>query len=454
MEVEDIQFKKMTETPINKLILSLAGPTIVSMMITAIYNTADTYFVSKLGTSAAGAVGVVFSLMAILQAIGFTIGRGAGSEISTLLGEKKNKEANEVASSGFISGIVIGLIIMIVGIILVNPLMKLLGATKGILPYAVNYAKYILLAAPMMITTFVLNNYLRSEGKASLAMIGIASGSILNIVLDPLFIYTFNLGISGAALATAVGQFVGTCILLSIYLRRKTVIKISVNNISKRIKVYLEILRYGFPSLCRQGLSSISSVILNVSAASYGDSAVAAMSIVTKIVMLLFSVLIGIGQGYQPVVGYNYGAKKYKRVKESFCFTTKIGTIFMLILGIVSFYFAPNIINLFIKNDVEVLKIGTIAIRMQCLALPFISLSLVCNMTFQSIGQTTIASLLSACRQGIFFIPLILILPNFLGITGIEMTQPIADIFTFSICFVFTLRFFRQLNVLNEECYN
>ena len=317
MQNDQAQFIKMTETPVHKLITSLAIPTIIIMLVTAIYNIADTFFVAKLGTSASGAVGIVFSLMAIIQAIGFTLGMGSGSLISRLLGAKKNEKANEMASTGFFTAIIFGVLLALFGIINLDALMKDLGSSDSILPLAKNYAKYILIAAPVMCASFVLNNILRSEGKARFAMVGIASGSIINIFLDPILIFKFDMGISGAAIATMVSQMISFLILLSSVLIGVTISKLSIKYMSKKFSTYCLIIKTGLPSFTRQGLASISTVLLNLCAVGYGDAAVAALSIFSKIFMFIFSAVIGFGQGFQPVVGYNYGAEKYDRVRES-----------------------------------------------------------------------------------------------------------------------------------------
>ena len=438
------QYEKMTRTPLAKLITSLAIPTIISMLITGFYNAADTYFVSKLGTSASGATGIVFSLMTLIQAVSFCIGMGSGSTISRRLGAQRKKEADMIGSSGLLFGILFGLMLVIFGNLFIEPLMKLLGSTPTILPYAKDYAKYILIASPFMSASFILNNMLRSEGKANLSMMGIATGAIINIALDPLFIFVFKLGLSGAAIATGISQFISFIILFSFYLRKKTVINISVDNFSKDIITYLMILRNGLPSFCRQGLASISTVALNFNAALYGDMAVAAMSIVGKVFMLIFSVLIGYGQGYQPVVGYNYGAKKYERVKDAFKFTLKAGTIILTILAVIGFILSPNIIKAFI-NDEKVIEIGTHALRYQCMVMPIMTLGVLSNMTFQCVGKPWQATFLSSCRQGIYFLPLILILPRVFGITGVEITQPLADVCTFLTSVPFIFSFIKKL---------
>ena len=444
-EKEDAQYQKMTQTPIYKLIPTLAVPTIISMLATALYNMADTYFVSKLGTSASGAVGILFSMMALIQAVGFTIGMGSGTQISRLLGKKKQEYAEAVSASAILNGLVMGVLIAVVGMCFTEQIVRLLGATETIVPYAVDYARYIFLATPMMITCFVLNNQLRSEGKAKYSMIGILAGGLLNVALDPLFIFTFRFGISGAAIATALSQTVSMILLFLPFIRKKTVLKLSVRHISAKPCVYFDILKFGLPSLFRQGLASVASVLLNRSAAEYGDSAVAAMSIVGKVFMVLFSVLIGFGQGYQPVVGYNYGAGNQKRVREAFWFTLKLGTAAMAVFGVLSYIFAPQMIQLFLKEDREVTEIGTMALRMQSIAMPLMALGVVSNMTFQAVGKTISATFLTSMRQGIFFIPLIWLLPGWLGILGVEIAQPIADAVTFVFCIPYMVVFLRRL---------
>lgn len=437
----------MIQAPVGGLVISLAVPTIISMLVTSIYNMADTYFVSKLGTSASGAVGVVFALMAIIQAIGFTVGMGSGSLISRLLGAHRTDEASRVAASGFYMSLLFGALLATAGLLFLDPLMRGLGATATILPYARDYAQYILFAAPVMTTSFVLNNILRAEGQARLAMVGITAGGILNCGLDPLFIFVFKMGIAGAALATALSQLISMLILLSCFVRNRTVCKLSLPKLSRTPDTYLQILKNGLPSFCRQGLASISTVALNVNAAVYGDAAVAAMSIVGKIFMFIFSVTLGIGQGYQPVLGYNYGARNFRRVREAFFFTLKTCIVFMAACSIGGFAAAPFLMKLFIATDPDVIAIGSKALRAQCLTMPLIPLGVMCNMTFQSIGKSWTATFLAAARQGIFFLPSILILPRLLGLTGVQITQPLADACTFLCCIPFTIHFFRELKI-------
>ena len=438
-------YKMMTETPVPRLIWRLAIPTIISMLVSSIYNTADTFFVSQLGTSAAGAVGVVFSVMAIIQAIGFTIGMGAGNILSRQLGAKEDEAATITASTGFAFALVLSLLLSIFGIAFQKDLMRLLGATETILPYAEAYAEYIFLGCPVMCLSFVMNNYLRAEGKAMYGMIGITIGGVLNIFLDPIFIFTLGFGTAGAAMATALSQLISFCILLSFFLRGKSSVRISLMKVSKDIKLYLKIVLTGLPTLMRQGLASIASVALNVAAAAFGDAAVAAMSITGRIMMFAFSAMLGFGQGFQPVSSFNYGAKRFDRVRLATKYTAFVGTILMLCVSALCIILAPVIMKAFRKDDLEVIAIGVYALRAQALLLPLTGIVTATNMGLQSTGNAVPATVLAMARQGIFFIPLILILPGFAGLKGVALSQPISDGLTFIIALFFFASFLRML---------
>lgn len=451
MQQNDAQHQKMTETTIAKLVLTLAVPTIISMLVTSIYNVADAYFVSKLGTSATGAIGIVFSLMAVIQAIGFTVGMGAGSTISRLLGKKEEEQAQKIASSAFCASVVLGVLLSVPGLLFLEKLMLLLGATETMLPYAMDYARYILYVAPVTSAGFVLNNLLRAEGKTKPAMVGMVAGGVLNIALDPLFIFSFEMGVEGSAIATAISQVISFLILLYFYIRRKTIIRFSIGKIAREFSVYKAFLKDGMPSLFRQGLASVATVALNHVAAGQGDAAVAAMSIVGKIFMVVYCILIGFGQGYQPVAGYNYGAKEYARVKSAFRFTVWVGTAGMTLLGIGLYAMTPWLIRQFVPEDASVTEIGVAALRMQSAVLPFTALGVACNMTFQAVGKPVIGTFLAACRQGVFFLPFIWLFPGFLGILGMEMAQPAADVATFFACLPFTVHFLGRLYNKNEK---
>ncbi|MGN0244316.1 MAG: MATE family efflux transporter [Lachnospiraceae bacterium] len=439
------QYQRMTQKKIPILIVSQAIPTIVSMLVSSMYNMVDTYFIAKLGTTASGAVGVVFSLMALIQSVGFMIGMGSGSLISRLLGERNSEEADTTASSGFFSALFLGILFAVLGLCFIEKIVYLLGATRTIAPLAIIYMRYILLGAPVMMAAFVLNNLLRAEGKAKLSMFGMAAGALLNVVLDPVFIFVFDWGMAGAAIATVLSQCVGMLLLLSFFLRKKSVLKVSFRNISRQVKVYGRIVKTGLPSLFRQGLASIATILLNHNAAVFGDEAVAAMSIVAKVFMVIFSILIGFGQGYQPVLGYNYGAGNVDRVKKAFVFTTLVGTVGMTISALLGFALAPTIMKWFIEDSV-VIAIGITTFRAQCISMPFIATGVVANMTFQVIGKSGIGTFLSSLRQGIFFIPLIWILPRLFGLTGVQISQALADIATFFVTLPFLFYFYKSLS--------
>jgi putative MATE family efflux protein len=445
MGKNDTQYQKMLSAPVPKLVISLAVPTMVSMLVTSIYNVADAYFVSKLGTYASGAVGIVFSLMAMIQAIGFTVGMGAGSAISRLLGKRETDKAQKIASSAFALSILSGGAFCIFGVFFLEKLMVWLGATESILPYAKEYARYILYVAPVMTASFVLNNLLRAEGKTKLSMIGILGGSILNIALDPLFIFAFGFGIQGAAAATAVSQCVGFVILLFFFIRKKTILRLSFKNLSADVSLYREFIANGMPSFFRQGLASVSSIALNRVAAGYSDAAVAAMSIVGKVFLMVYCVLIGFGQGYQPAAGYNYGAKEYGRVRQAYRFLMVAGTVGMTCIGAALFWAAPLLLKQFIPEDEKVIEIGIQALRMQCVVMPLLTLGIACNMTFQAVGQSVKATVLASLRQGIFFLPFIWVLPRLFGIYGMEAAQPAADAATFLVCVPVIWKFIKDL---------
>ena len=441
------QYIKMTETPVAKLILMLGIPTTISMLVTSIYNMADTYFVGQIGTSASGAVGVVFGLMAIIQAFGFMFGHGSGSIISRSLGAKDTERASQIGSTGFVWAMITGAMISVLGILFLDPLMRLLGSTETILPYARSYAFYILLAAPFMASSCVLNNVLRYEGRAALAMIGLVTGGLLNIFGDYIMVNRLGMGVRGAGLATAISQTISFCILLSIFVLGKTDSKLRLKYVSKDINDVILICKTGFPSLVRQGLSSVSTMVLNGQAGMYGDAAVAAMSIVNRVCFFAFSVGLGIGQGFQPVSAFNYGAKKYGRVRKGFFVTLAIGEAFLGTFAIIGFFNAEKLVGLF-RDDSAVIAIGTVALSAQMISLFFQPLAVCANMMFQSIGKNGIATILSMLRSGVCLIPTLLILSGMLGLTGIEIAQPVSDVLTFVISVPFVVRFLRTLKEL------
>lgn len=424
------KFLYMTEAPVEKLVCEMAVPTIISMLITSIYNMADTFFVGKINTQATGAVGIVFSLMALIQALGFFFGHGSGNYISRKLGEQKREDAEKMAANGFFYAIICGVLIAAAGLLFVEPFARLLGSTDTILPYAVDYLSIILIGAPAMTSSLVLNNQLRFQGSAAYAMVGIVTGGLLNMVLDPIFIFGFGMGIKGAAAATVVSQFISFFLLLA-GTRRGGNIRIRLSGFHPDVDSFLNIFKGGFPSLCRQGLASVATIALNQMAGGYGDAAIAGMSIVSRISMFANSALIGFGQGFQPVCGFNYGAKLYKRVRDAFWFCVKVAVVFLIVVSVLGYCFAPQLVAVFRKEDAQVISVGVTALRLMCLVFPLNSWIVLCNMMSQSIGEAFKASILAASRQGLFFIPLIFILPAIFGLYGVQVCQTVSDICTF-----------------------
>lgn len=440
---QEQKYITMTEAPVKGLIVKLAIPTMISMLVTSFYNMADTFFVGKLGPSATGAVGVVFSVMAIIQAVGFFFGHGSGNYISRALGAHDVSGAESMAATGFFSALIGGTVIMIGGLLFLEPLALALGSSKTILPYAVDYLRWILIGAPYMTASLVLNNQLRFQGNAIYAMIGLVSGAVINIALDPLLIFTFDLGVSGAAIATIVSQLV-SFVILFIGIFRSNAIDIRIRNFKPTVERYKIIINGGSPSLFRQGLNSVATICLNVAARAYGDYAIAGMSIVTRIMQFANSCLIGFGQGFQPVCGFNYGAKKFDRVREGFWFCVKLSTAVLLVLAAACFAFAPAIVSLF-QDDPGVIKVGRIALRLQCITFPLAGWIVMSNMMSQTIGKAIPASFLAMARQGLFFIPAVLILPHFLGILGVELSQAVADAITIAVAIPLQLKIMREM---------
>lgn len=421
----------MTETSLPRLIFSLAVPTIISMLITALYNLADTFFVGLIGdASATGAIGVVFPLMNIMQAVAFMFGHGSGNYISRALGAGKTEDAEKMASTGFFTSLIAGALLMLTGLLFSGPIAKLLGATDTILPFAKQYILLLMPGVPFLIGSFVVNNQLRFQGSAFYGMIGMTCGTILNVILDPFFIFGLNMGVTGAALATSIGQFVSFVMLL-IMTRKGGNIRIRFKNFSPKLSRFAEIFRGGVPSLARQGLASISAICLNLAAGPFLDAAIAAMSNVTRVMQICNSAIIGFGQGFQPVCGFNYGAKKYGRVKAAFWFSVKVCTAVLLVTALVVWPLAPQIMRLLIKDSPEVWQIGEPALRYQCIVLPLAAFVIMSNMLLQTIGMAGRATLLATARQGLFLIPMVFTLPRLLGMLGLQLSQPVSDLLAF-----------------------
>lgn len=419
----------LTETPIPSLIVKLSIPTIISMMVTALYNSADTYFVGKVSTEATAAVGLVFSVMAIIQAFGFFCGHGSGNYLSRMLGAENNKEANEMAATGFAISLILGVIVAVLGNLFADSIAVWLGATLTTMEDTEKYMRIILIGAPFMMGQFVVNNQLRYQGNAMYAMVGLMFGAVVNIILDPLLILGFDMGVAGAAIATVAGQMMSFFVLLIGSFKGEN-IRIKFKNIKINRHYIYEITNGGAPSLLRQGLAAMSTLLLNNYAGKMGgDAAIAGMSIVTRVVLMMIAALIGFGQGYQPVCSFNYGAKLYGRVREGYFFCVKWGFIFLFAVGILCFVFAPDIVWWF-RNDPEVVKVGKVALRCQTCVLPLSVFIIMTNMMLQSMGRGLKASILASAKNGLFFVPLIIILPNIFGLLGVEITQTCSDVLT------------------------
>lgn len=437
------QYGRMMETPIPRLVTSLAIPTTISMLVTVIYNTADTYFVSQINKSASAAVGMVYTLMAIIQAVGYGLGMGAGSLISRKLGEKNDSAADMYASSAFFAAVGMGAVVGWGCLAALDPILRLLKCTDTMMPYAVGYAKYILAVAPLSCASFVLNNTLRAEGESRIAMWGLAVGGVLNVFLDPLFIFTFDMGTAGAALATAISQSVSFLILLAVFLAGKSIVRIRIGSVSRRAKDYVLIVATGLPTVCRQGLGSLASALINAQAVVYGDAAVSAITIANKIYVLVRNIILGIGQGFQPVAGYNYSAGKRRRAWNAFRFASLLGSAVCIFSAAVIAAFSTPIMQWFC-DDADVMRIGTETLLFACAVMPFMAVSTYVNQLYQCLGFKLPATILASCRQGIFFVPAVFLLPLLFDRAGVEMSQPAADLATFIISVPFLIHFYRK----------
>ena len=445
------RYQMMTQAPVKRLILKMSVPTIISMLVTSIYNMVDSYFVGKLSTEAVAGVGVAFAYMAFINACGFFFGHGSGNYISRALGARRTENAGRMAATGFFSPLIFGALAGGLCLAFTSPLSRALGATDQILPSANNYLRYIFLATPFMMSSLTLNNQLRLQGNARFGMIGIASGAVLNMILDPIFIFVFDMGVKGASLATAISQIFGWCLLLWGTSREGNV-HIRFRNFTPTKEYYTQIVKGGLPSLARQALAVIATISLNRMAVHYASpgneaSVVAAFSIVTRVMMMSYSAIVGFGQGFQPVCGYNYGAKLYGRVKESYLFCITLSTAVLIVLGTLVSIFSPDIIALFRSEDPELIRVGSRAMRWQCAAFPLMGVCTMTNMLLQNITYTWQATLLSMCRHGVCFLPAVFIAPWIWGLTGLEAAQAIADAMTFFISLPFCIKIIKELSI-------
>ncbi len=433
----------LTTAPVGKVIRTMAVPTIISMLVTSIYNIVDTWYVGQLNTQATAAVGVVFPLMSVIQAVGFFFGQGSGTYISRKLGARKDDQARVMASTAFFFSLLFGVIITLTGLLFLTPLSLAMGASSTILPYSRIYMGVILLGAPFMTCSMVLNNQMRFQGNASNAMIGIMAGAALNVLLVPLLMFVFHMGIMGCALGTVVSQIVGFSILLLMSFKGQNV-HISPRYISIDKMYFKEIFNGGTPSLSRQGLASVSTLLLNVAAGAYGDAAIAGMSIVTKIAFVVFAIVIGIGQGFQPLCGFNYGAGFYGRVRSGYMYGIKLSMVVLLPFCAICLIGADSLIDM-MRHDSDVVSIGAVALRWQVITFPLAAVVTMSNMTLQTSGKSIAANIVAASRNGLFFIPLIFILPRLFGLFGVEICQALSDVLSFCLTVPMIWSYFKKL---------
>ena len=442
----------MTTKPVKVLVCKMAVPTIIAMVTTALYNVVDAAFIGHLntqGTEGTAGVGISFAYMTFIQALGFFFGHGSGNHISRALGAKDVSSASVMATVGFVTPFLLGTMAALCFLPNLSWLSRLLGAPESVVTQTNDYLRYIVLATPFMMSALTLNNQLRLQGNAHFGMVGIVSGAILNIALDPLFIFTFDMGVSGASLATAISQVFAWGLLLYGTFKPESV-HIRLRDFKPSWKVYYEIFRGGLPSFFRQVFNCAAAISLNYCACRYAApgqdaSAVAAFAVVTRIMMFAFSVVLGFSQGFQPVCGYNYGAKLYGRVRASWLFASCVGTAFLLIISLVGILFAPQIVALFRSEDPALIEIGAETLRWQCAAFPLVALFTTTGMLFQNIRMTGPATLLSICRNGLFFLPALLMLPLWLGLQGVQMAQAVADVLTFLLCIPYAVWINRKL---------
>ena len=441
--------KKMTESSVSKIIISLGIPTTVSMLITNIYNMADTYFVGRLGESAQAAPGILFTLQCIIQAVAFMLGHGAGTFVAKYIARKDTDTATSYTSTAFIGGALIGALMSVLGLIFLEDMLNVLGSTETILPYAKDYGMWILLSCPFLICSLVLNNVLRYEGKAFYAMFGLGVGGLLNIAGDYILIQRLNMGVYGAGLSTAVSQVVSFTILLILFIKHAQS-RIKIKMIARKAHIYADIFKMGLPSLIRQGLTSISNGLLNNLIKPFGDAPIAAMSIVQKYSSFVMCVGLGIGQGYQPFAAFNYELKEYDRVKKGTKFLLAFGTIAVGVIATLGAIFSHDIVSIFQKEKQAVIDVGVPAMIYASIGLWFLPISVSCNMLYQSIRKATMASAMAIMRSGAVLIPVLIIAGAFFGLDGIIMAQPISDILTGLITLPFFIRFFKKTPSTDE----
>ncbi len=447
MEQQNEKYIQMTTQPVSRLVNRMAIPSIVGMLVSSFYNLVDTAFVGRISTNATAGVGVVFSYSALVQALAFYFGHGSGNFISRALGAQKKREAEQMSAFGFFCCMGLGVLIMLFGLTNMERVCTFLGATPACLPDAKAYMQFICFGTPFVMCSFILNVQMRFQGNAFLSMIGISAGAVLNIGLDPLLIFVLDMGTAGAALATMISQIFSFTLLVFLCRKRDSIYP-QVKNFRPSLHLLREVNAGGLPSLSRQGIASVATIVTNRLAGGYGESAIAAFSVVNRIGFFSGAALIGFGQGFQPVCGFNYGAKKYERVKQALIYSLKVATVYCVVVAAALARFAPTIITWFRKNDAQLIEIGKVALRYHSLSFAFVGVNILCNMYLQTIRKTVPATGMALARSGLFFIPTAFVMEHFLGLRGLQMTQMIADFTSTALAVPILIYYVRQMMAL------
>lgn len=437
--------------PIPKALLSLGLPTMIGMMINALYNLVDAYFVAGLGTSQMGAISVAFPLGQVVVGLGLLFGNGAASYISRLLGRGEKETANKVASTALYSSIFVGALVIIITIIFLSPILKFLGATGSILPHALTYASIYVISSIFSVFNVTMNNIITSEGAAKTTMCALMAGAVLNVILDPIFIYTLNLGVAGAAIATAISQAVSTLVYLCYILNKKSVFSFSIRKCCFIKEIMSEIFKIGIPTLVFQLLTSLSITLINMQAKEYGDSIIAGMGAVTRIISMGSLIVFGFIKGFQPIAGYSYGAKKYKRLNQAIKISVIWSTFFCVIFGLVMALFSTTIISQFTKGDIEMINVGKSALRANGFSFLLFGFYTVYSSLFLVLGKAKAGFILGACRHGFCFVPIILILPMIWGTNGILYAQPISDVISAIVAAFMAVNLHKELHTAKMQ---
>ena len=448
------QSKKMEllgSTSIPKALLAMGIPTMIGMLVNAFYNLVDAYFVGRLGESQMGAISVVYPLGQVVVGLGLLFGNGAASYISRLLGRGDKENADKVASTALYSSVSVGAVIIIISMVFLHPILKLLGATDSILPYAATYAGIYIVSCIFNVFNVTMNNIVTSEGAAKTTMCALLTGAVLNIALDPLFIYVFDLGVAGAAIATAISQVVSTCVYLTYIFRKKSVFHFRVKDCTYTKETMSEIFKIGIPTLVFQILTSVSISLINNAAGDYGDSAIAGMGVVTRLISMGSLSVFGFIKGFQPIAGYSYGAKKFDRLREAIKTSILWSTVFCVIFGVILALFPTAIVSQFTKGDAEMIRIGAASLRANGISIMLFGFYTVYSSLFLALGKGREGFILGACRQGICFIPVILLLPMVWGLNGIMYAQPIADVLSAIITVFMAIPLHKKLNEMQKQ---